>query len=313
MRQHTLNWIHTNVNNKGMHNIIIIYAMRSCSLYCAQLIKRHFPNSKVFLIVPDLPQYMDFSQCSIRAMLKRIDYHYIKKYLRCVDGYILYSAKMAEFLQLTENQWMLMPSIIASEPEINNFSWQKSEHNKICLYAGTLSKAFGIETIIEAFLGANVPASELHIYGAGEMSAYVQNMADKSPCIKYHGFKDPSVIKQAEQNANLLLNVRDNTLEYTKYSCPSKLIEYMSSGTPVLSVKLEGVPQEYYKYIYTIDSIDKLGLANMMTILLNKGEEELNLKGSLARAFVNRENNYLKQTERIIDFIKGMMGRSFEP
>jgi len=30
-------------------------------------------------------------------------------------------------------------------------------------------------------------------------------------------------------------------------------MEYMVSGTPFLTTRLEGIPHEYYKYLYTID------------------------------------------------------------
>ena len=53
------------------------------------------------------------------------------------------------------------------------------------------------------------------------------------------------------------------------------MIEYMCSGTPFLSSKLEGIPIEYYDYIYTIDQLSKDSVANKFREILAKDENEL--------------------------------------
>ena len=41
--------------------------------------------------------------------------------------------------------------------------------------------------------------------------------------------------------------------EFTKYSFPSKNMEYLASGTAVLTTRLPGMPAEYYEHVLTID------------------------------------------------------------
>ena len=52
-----------------------------------------------------------------------------------------------------------------------------------------------------------------------------------------------------QQQATLLVNPRKGHEEYTKYSFPSKTMEYMASGTPTIMYKLPGLPIEYEEYL----------------------------------------------------------------
>ena len=73
------------------------------------------------------------------------------------------------------------------------------------------------------------------------------------------------------KEAKLLINLRNPEDKYTKYSFPSKTFEYMVSGTPFFTTKLEGIPSEYYNYLYCIDSYEtnlKWGYTMQLIILL---------------------------------------------
>lgn len=83
------NWIDENKKylNDGLD--IFIYEMRSACLNVAYLIKREIPNTKIHLIVPDLPVFMDLKMSFIKKFLKKLDWVNIKRRLICVDDYIL--------------------------------------------------------------------------------------------------------------------------------------------------------------------------------------------------------------------------------
>ena len=51
----------------------------------------------------------------------------------------------------------------------------------------------------------------------------------------------------------VLVNPRPNNEEYTKYSFPSKDIEYLSSGKPTVAFLLDGMPKCYQDFLYVVD------------------------------------------------------------
>ena len=55
-----------------------------------------------------------------------------------------------------------------------------------------------------------------------------------------------------QKTADVLVNPRLNEGEYTKYSFPSKTMEYLSTGRPVVCYKLDGIPDEYDKHLMEV-------------------------------------------------------------
>ena len=47
-------------------------------------------------------------------------------------------------------------------------------------------------------------------------------------------------------SADFLLNPRDTEWPGSKYSFPSKLLEYMLMDRPILSTRMHGIPNEYF-------------------------------------------------------------------
>lgn len=81
-------------------------------------------------------------------------------------------------------------------------------------------------------------------------------------------------------------------------------MEYMASGTPVLTTRLPGMPSEYYDYIFTIDGNDSLSITHALERVFSNTREELHQKGARAKAFVLENKNNIIQARRIIDLIR---------
>lgn len=82
------------------------------------------------------------------------------------------------------------------------------------------------------------------------------------------------------------MNPRQNNEEFTKYSFPSKTMEYLSSGIPVVAYKLDGIPDEYDQYIQYVadDSIESL--KKKLVEVCEMTREERQELGNIGRNFV---------------------------
>jgi glycosyltransferase involved in cell wall biosynthesis len=83
----------------------------------------------------------------------------------------------------------------------------------------------------------------------------------------------------------------------------------MSSGTPMVTTKLPGIPEEYFNYLFTFDDESVDGIKNKLNEILYYDEKKLKTFGQSARKFVIENKNYLNQTRKINQFLKGI-GRS---
>ena len=77
----------------------------------------------------------------------------------------------------------------------------------------------------------------------------------------------------------------------------------MASGTPFVTTKLEGIPEEYGNYIFFTEHKDE-EIIKKIEEILRKDEKELELLGNKAREFVIENKSAVKQVGRINEFLK---------
>ena len=175
---------------------------------------------------------------------------------------------------------------------------------RIVMYAGAVEAEYGFDTLLKAFMELPIKDVELHIYGDGKFIQQLLAYQEQDTRIKYMGVVSNEDIIKAEQQATLLVNPRLSNQELVKYSFPSKTTEYMLSGTPVLTTKLCGIPEEYYSHLYTFDEESIEGFKDKLLETLSLTSEELQQKGLDAQRFVLENKSNIKQAHRIEQFFE---------
>ena len=285
---------------KGSDVIVFVYSMRSAPMATACRIKEKIPQAKIYLIITDLPQFMDLGQSRVKAALKKIDWQSIKKMQKKFDGFILYAEKMAEYLGIPSNKWILMEGSYDTAEQIAAVK----EKKKAVMYSGKLDEQYGIKMLVDAFMSIQDSDIELWITGGGNTEGYIKACARRDNRIKFYGFlpsRQDVLQKQAE--ASLLVNMRLPSEAASGYCFPSKLFEYMATGTPVLSFDIAGIPREYLHYLYIIKEETVDALAKAIEETLNLDEASLQEKGNRAREFVINEKNTRTQCSKMCKFI----------
>lgn len=240
-------------------------------------------------IVTDLPRDMQKN--------KKINEKMQTKY----DGYILITEEMNKIVNPKNKPHIVIEGLVDIRESAENNEVQKSSP-RVIMYAGGLYERYGVKTLIEAFCNIQNNNVKLDLYGDGDLVPYIQSIENKK--IDFHGVVTNDKIVEAEKKATLLVNPRFTSEEYTKYSFPSKNMEYMVSGTPVLTTKLPGMPEEYYNYVYLIEDETQRGMQKCLETLLGLNEDELDKKGKKAREFVLSQKNNVNQTNKIISFLE---------
>jgi glycosyltransferase involved in cell wall biosynthesis len=178
------------------------------------------------------------------------------------------------------------------------------------MYAGGLAAAYGVRTLVQAFRSIKNPNYRLWICGRGEMEAEIRQSAKEDPRIEYSGIlANPEVLRR-EHRATVLVNPRPSHSEFAKYSFPSKNLEYLGTGRPVILCRLPGIPEEYFDYVYPLEDESVHGMATLLHEVLEKPNEELDAFGKRARSFVLENKNYKKQGEKIRRLIETVLWRS---
>lgn len=228
---------------------IIVYCPHSPFLEAAAYGKQLDKSIRIHMVVPDLPQYMNLSKKAhpVYGFFKKIDIRKMEGLIAQVDSFMLLTKHMAEKLNVGNRPYIVVEGIT----DVKNIpDHKRKENGKKVAYAGKLVEAFGVKRLIEAFELIDDPEVSLHICGGGELKSYVEEMSRKDTRIHYYGVVSAEKANEILQNADVLVNPRQNDDEYTKYSFPSKNIEYLMTGNAVVAYMLDGMPNIYRQLVF---------------------------------------------------------------
>lgn len=263
-------------------------------------------NAKSFAIVTDLLRDMYINAHDnrlITAMKNRYLSNAIK-YQGAFDGYVYLTEAMCDVIN-PEKPFIIMEGI-ADISDSYEADGEKTSSSAI-MYAGTLEEKFGLFKLLDAFESADLNDTELWIFGSGSSASDIMLRSQNNPQIKFFGHKDRKEILKYEKKAALLVNPRNVDDDFTKYSFPSKTIEYMLSGTPVLTTRLKGIPDEYFEYVFSCENSDIGSLKSGIEYVLSLSSAERELFGARARQFVIENKNADIQAKRVISFISEVL------
>lgn len=223
--------------------------------------------------------------------------------IRHCTGYVLLTEAMNDYLNKQGKPYVILEGHADITMADRIPAMEKKTSPRICFYAGGVSKQYGLSNLVEGFRKADIPNTCLHIYGPGDYVEELEEIAAKDSRIFYGGMLLNTRIVEKEQEATLLLNPRPTDEEYVKYSFPSKTMEYMASGTPVLTTVLPGMPKEYHPYVYLLEDETAEGIARKLREVLANSDEELFQKGQEARRFVLEQKNNVIQARKILEIL----------
>lgn len=277
---------------KYKETAVVLDILNASIAYGASLAakRRHRPCIGV---VTDLPELMVTGTRNDHVEL-------VHKAMKNCSGFVFLTEAMNQVVNPKEKPYVIVEALC--DTKMGVMERRPAEREK-CIYAGLLDARYGAKAMVEGFIKAGVPGAELHVYGNGPYSDELKTVANSHENIIYHGTVMNAEIVREELTAALLVNPRPTHEEFTKYSFPSKNMEYMVSGTPVLTTDLPGMPREYLPYVYIIEKEDVQGIAEAFQRVLNIPISERNQKGKEAKTFVLKEKNNLTQAAKVIQLI----------
>ena len=249
-------------------------------------------------IVMDLPGLMNTTGKPVKGIYKMLSY--------LADGFVLLTKQMSEVVNLKNKPHIVLEGHVdAVLSEVHQEEkWEFINGKRVIIYAGGIHKIFGIENLVQGFIKAEIENSELRIFGDGDYREELELLCKSHRNVKYMGVTDNKDIVYQEQRAALLVNPRPSKPIYTRYSFPSKNMEYMVSGTPVLTTDLPGMPEEYKEYVYIIEDETIDGIVSSLRKVFQENYSDRFERGRATRDYVIRDKNNNVQAGRIVSFIK---------
>jgi glycosyltransferase involved in cell wall biosynthesis len=174
------------------------------------------------------------------------------------------------------------------------------------LCAGTLWPGNGVELLLEAM--TLIPDQDIELWFAGPDGSSLdaikrRQKADKR--IVYKGLLDHAALFKLYEDADLLLNVRITRSMNTDYLFPSKMLEYLAVGKPVLSTAVAHVEKDYGDYCYVVieETAAALAAKNRFGQVVNRFRNATG--GCRAREFMLKNRTWNAQGKRICAYLEG--------
>jgi glycosyltransferase involved in cell wall biosynthesis len=184
--------------------------------------------------------------------------------------------------------------------------WLNLKDNDVVeiVFSGALNEYNGIKNLIDAVKYIESKRFCLKIYGFGPLEEYIKAASERDNRIKFFGNIPNIEMLVVQQEAGILINPRPVNDAISLYTFPSKMIEYLLSGTPVISTALNGLTQDYLNNVFIIKNEDPQGIAEAIDYVLNQDKDYLIKKAKNAQRFVVSNKNWDIHCAQIKKFIE---------
>lgn len=282
--------------------IILIYSLYGPFLKASVDCAKVYDNIKVCPIVTDL-FISSLSVIKKYPFLKKIqgliEYKRIKYGLDNADTFVLLAKGMVKYVPRALDNHVIVEGIAADDSPCPNSKVAGNE--RILLYTGSLGIHTSVKELVEAFLMTTDETFRLIICGSGYYSNYIELQANNDNRIIFKGVVSRDEAVCLQKQATLLINPRQSSIQDTPYSFPSKTMEYLISGTPMIGYKLEGIPSDYYNYFYIPHDESIESLAELITETLYLPQEELDQRALESWSFITQRKTAKQQVKKMVD------------
>jgi len=296
-------WVNEDRNKK---KVLIIYSVQYSFMQLVRFLKQRDEKLHICVTVNDLPIFTSMHKTNniLYSLAKSRTMKAFRKATKLIDSFMLVTEPMSKYLGIEDKPYVVVEGMVAQETGfLNDNLMQADEKTKRIVYTGTLTKKYGILDLISAFRLLGAEEYRLIICGDGETKEAVISAAREDKRIEYLGTQPHDTVLDIQRKATVLVNPRQNNEEYTRYSFPWKLIEYMLSGNPVVCYKLDGIPDEYDDFLIYVEEEAPLALASKIEEICSMSSSERNTLGRRNRDFILKKKNNVIQTKKIIDMI----------
>ena len=284
--------------------ILFVYTASAVFMEAVNRLKKKKPKIKICVIIADLPNMSSLS--SKKSIIQKMYEKYLSnkayKNIECVDYYVLLTKYMAEYMKI-KKPFCVVEGISTKSEEFESEKNNDFKNKKIIMYTGTLHKKFGILNLLKAFQKIKRDNYRLIICGVGDSEREIKEAAKVDSRIKFLGQLSRKEILKLQNNATVLINPRQNNEEFTKYSFPSKTLEYLSSGVPVIAYKLDGIPDEYEKYLCYVEDNSIEAFSKKIIEICELDYEKWKEIGEKGKEFVHTQKNSTVQTKKIMELL----------
>lgn len=258
-------------------DVVVSYNVVYAWLFLPAMARRL--HKKSILILADYSPVESFSSFTRKT--------YAKVMLRTIRKYntVVGLSKDVERVLKPKQKFILMEGGI-DEEFFNSFDSPKPSGNKVTnfMYSGLLSVGTGVDLLLQAMKQIDDNDIRLIITGKGELSSTVREASKEDKRIIYAGSLAYADYIDKLKGADVLINPRNMTMTENENNFPSKVIDYLATGKPIISTRFAGW-EKFTQYITFTDTTTK-AIADAIRRAQFETNEQYEAKRAFAKTFL---------------------------
>jgi glycosyltransferase involved in cell wall biosynthesis len=192
-------------------------------------------------------------------------------------------------------------------------SMRRDPREFVIVIAGQLGELNGIPLLLDAFSRLRGDHFRLRIAGAGPLEHHICAAAARDPRIEFLGRLPLDRVLETYASADVLLNLRITRSLNTKYFFPSKMMEYLVSGVPVISTCTGHVEEEFGAFTFLLRDETPEALAQLIERVAALDPADRRAQAARARAYMAAKKTWRAQTQKLAHYIRASVLKITEP
>ena len=264
-------------------------------------------KGKTLCLLADLSIGGVHKETGLRKYLRKLfDWSTLKSIKKC-DHFIVLNENAAKVYAQHSRYLVMDGGIEPSEYKQYEKGWDGRVKNIV--YTGALVEYSGILNLIKAMSLIKSKDVVLDIYGLGHLKDKVEEIAKNSSNIRFHGFVSNQEAMNLQQTSWLLANPRpvDNLIAQVTF--PSKIFEYMMSGRPVMSTRLNGFSKDYDNLLFWVEDGSPETLAQKIDEINACSSDRLQAVADNAREYLLQNKTWKINAQKVHEFLKEIVNK----
>jgi glycosyltransferase involved in cell wall biosynthesis len=176
------------------------------------------------------------------------------------------------------------------------------------LFTGALNRWGGVDQLVEAFAHLHDASAALWICGKGANDRLKRAVAADRR-ITLFGAVDEDKLRALSDAASAFVNPRPPSIPENAHNFPSKVLEYLSYGKPVVSTWTPGLAPEYRDVLMVVEDDSPGALAARLADALALPPRTLDEHRERVRAFLATKKLWSVQAGRLASWLAGLGSR----
>ncbi len=287
------------IRNRGRDRVLVSYNLNAPPAYFVGPVCRLLGIK----FVPFIGDIYVPGEVTKDTWLRRVEFAAQRRAIPRADGLLVCNKAIIEDFSPTSDYLLIEGGV--KESFVASFGSQThSPPGFHIVFAGQLTELNGVKLLLDAMKLIGDSDVRVTVMGGGSLSHLVQEAADRDSRISFLGLVPVERVMEEYATADLLVNLRATAFQTHRYVFPSKVVECLATGVPLLSTKTGHVESEFGEFVFLLDEQTSQTLAaKIIEIKGMRTEDRLSI-GMSAQKHVLRNKTWEAQVRKIERYLR---------